>query len=467
MKPWKKVLIVAIVVSALVLAPAATWLGILSVDEAPLDDSDLRVERAEVPDEENGYGYFTRMSEVVDMPEETGESSEEEGEQTEPPTGRALVDAILEGRAWDADFVADLWRRNEEAIRLLDEGLACETVQAPPMAIGTLIPEVFGWIDVARLVDLHTVLLFKQGVEVEAFEEAMRLVRFGQAIEGSKGGMVHYLVGAMVKGMGLARLRAMSHGTTLGGEVLTSYARRLGAYGANEQGMADAFRVEYEMCLQVLEDYAAGKFSLEEFGRVGSAPSQPASSRPLPFFFHPNETRNLFVQAFRPMVESASLPFSEAQVMRSGIPARHLLDGWRLWLEGNGMGVRLYSILSSATDTALKQKCREASEVAATRVLLAMKAFKVEKRRLPETLDELVPEYLDAVPLDDFDGKPLRYNAENKVLYSVGEDLKDGGGMTKEEQKTWWSKEHPGWNEEEYGEPDIWGMPDPSFPIAF
>jgi len=45
------------------------------------------------------------------------------------------------------------------------------------------------------------------------------------------------------------------------------------------------------------------------------------------------------------------------------------------------------------------------------------------------------------------------------------------GGMTKEEQKTWWLKENP-WiaehpEEEEYNEPDVWQLPDPSFPIEF
>ena len=46
-------------------------------------------------------------------------------------------------------------------------------------------------------------------------------------------------------------------------------------------------------------------------------------------------------------------------------------------------------------------------------------------RRLPETLESLVPELLAAVPADPFDGKPLRYSREDAVVYSVGEDLKD------------------------------------------
>jgi len=465
MKTWKKVLIAVIIVSAVVGAPATTLLVMLSIDEPLVDDSDLRVERADVPDEQNGYWYFTRMSEAADMPEETGEPSEEEGEQAERPTGRALVDAILEGRAWDADFVADLWQRNEEAIRLLDEGLACETAQAPRLRIDSEIPEVVGWLEIAHLLDLHAMLLFKQGKEAEALEEALRLVRFGHAVESAKGGLVHYLIGKMAKQQGLGRLRVILSGTTLGRKVLASYARRLGDYRAKEQGAADALRVEYEMEIQVLEDVKAGKYSLREIMSFDG--SRRPGSPPPPFLFHPNETRRLFVEAYRLMLGSVPLPYSGIKPKLDSV-LDFPMDDWSTWLKGNSVGVRLYCILMPATKGFLAQTCQEEVELAAARTLLALKAFKVEKGRLPKTLGELVPEYLEAVPLDDFDGMPLRYNAEKKVVYSVGKDLNDGGGMTREEHKQWWNEQYPGREEDfDYNESEIWELPDPSFPIEF
>ena len=39
-----------------------------------------------------------------------------------------------------------------------------------------------------------------------------------------------------------------------------------------------------------------------------------------------------------------------------------------------------------------------------------------------------MPEYIEAVPLDDFDGQPMRYSKPKRVIYSVGEDLQDDGG---------------------------------------
>ncbi len=62
---------------------------------------------------------------------------------------------------------------------------------------------------------------------------------------------------------------------------------------------------------------------------------------------------------------------------------------------------------------------------------IALKRFHLRHGAWPETLDELVPDFLAKVPIDFMDGKPLRYkfvDARRYLLYSVGEDGKDDGG---------------------------------------
>ena len=48
----------------------------------------------------------------------------------------------------------------------------------------------------------------------------------------------------------------------------------------------------------------------------------------------------------------------------------------------------------------------------------------------PATLAALLPEYLAAVPMDPFSGQPLPYHrtADSYVVYSIGQDRRDGGG---------------------------------------
>jgi len=91
-------------------------------------------------------------------------------------------------------------------------------------------------------------------------------------------------------------------------------------------------------------------------------------------------------------------------------------------------------LLFSHVDHASGIMRREAFYVAwlqNARVLLAVERYRYAQGELPQTLNQLIPSYLTAIPEDPFDGKPLRYNKRRNrgyVVYSVGEDGRDDGG---------------------------------------
>jgi hypothetical protein len=67
-------------------------------------------------------------------------------------------------------------------------------------------------------------------------------------------------------------------------------------------------------------------------------------------------------------------------------------------------------------------------------VAVAAERFRRQRGRWPQALDELVPDFLTAVPLDPFNGKPMRLGplSEGLVIYSVGSDLIDDGGLVQQ-----------------------------------
>ena len=73
----------------------------------------------------------------------------------------------------------------------------------------------------------------------------------------------------------------------------------------------------------------------------------------------------------------------------------------------------------------------------AARAGIAVERFRMANGRLPESLDQLVPKFLDSVPSDPWDDKPIRYKKLTKgfVTYSVGPDLKDDGGKERDSWK--------------------------------
>jgi hypothetical protein len=58
---------------------------------------------------------------------------------------------------------------------------------------------------------------------------------------------------------------------------------------------------------------------------------------------------------------------------------------------------------------------------------------------LPETLNELVPEFLSSAPLDPVDGAPFHYRKEGEkdfMLWSIGWNDKDDDGLVCRSDKT-------------------------------
>jgi len=64
------------------------------------------------------------------------------------------------------------------------------------------------------------------------------------------------------------------------------------------------------------------------------------------------------------------------------------------------------------------------------RTAVALRRYELRNSKWPDSLDELVPEFLSVIPLDRFDGQPLRYKLQDgsPLLYSVFADKTDNGG---------------------------------------
>ena len=76
------------------------------------------------------------------------------------------------------------------------------------------------------------------------------------------------------------------------------------------------------------------------------------------------------------------------------------------------------------------------SQVDLARTACALERFRLAHGNYPERLAELVPTYLDKVPLDIVNGEPLHYRRTDNgkfVLYSIGLDGKDDGGDLKKD----------------------------------
>lgn len=262
MKTRYKVLIVLGIVLVVLVAAGMVALVILSQDEPPPDVADLEVHRVDVAADANGYTYLREAGKVLWWPGyESGAAYADAGFPEEPERQKDPVEMekadrlekIAAGKDWDDALVDEVFSHNVETFALIEKALACPHFQVPPvLSIDTRVPEIFDWLSLMNVQAVRARDLFNRGREKQAFEEALRIVRMGHTIEDAKGCLIHYRVGQMVKLRGLEVMRQMLPATVLDAERLKVCAESLVSHDVNEDGLTDAFRVEYAVTVNVL-----------------------------------------------------------------------------------------------------------------------------------------------------------------------------------------------------------------------
>jgi hypothetical protein len=113
---------------------------------------------------------------------------------------------------------------------------------------------------------------------------------------------------------------------------------------------------------------------------------------------------------------------------------------------------------SCATPSLQWQSARSEAGLDLLWTAVALRVWQAEHGAPPDSLDQLVPGLLPAVPRDPFVDQPLRYRREgaNFVLYSVGPDRVDDGGRPATRVVD--GKEQPGLSQESKGDM-VWGHP--------
>jgi len=95
----------------------------------------------------------------------------------------------------------------------------------------------------------------------------------------------------------------------------------------------------------------------------------------------------------------------------------------------------MIKMLVPATGRIAELSLRNQAGVDLARTALAIERHRLGTGKVPERLEELVPQYLKAAPIDPFDGQPIRYmrTEPGYRLYSILEDGQDNGGKEKAE----------------------------------
>jgi hypothetical protein len=130
-------------------------------------------------------------------------------------------------------------------------------------------------------------------------------------------------------------------------------------------------------------------------------------------------TGRLLAIARLPYPECLRVGASEADALKSGMPEVFTVSRYLLSFDSYGAAFLSMQGVMARLDTA--------------RTAMAVLRFQAARGTLPARLQDLAPEFIEAIPPDPFTGEPplCRRAAGGFTVYSVGEDGRDDGGQTR------------------------------------
>ena len=134
------------------------------------------------------------------------------------------------------------------------------------------------------------------------------------------------------------------------------------------------------------------------------------------YYFLKNKTKLLFAENTRMQINNASQVCGEIKntenkelVPENKIPENKI----KMIFEENIIGKMLYDALAINPSSLFIGRCQSDLLVGATQTMIAIKAYKNDKNGYPNSLNDLIPDYLSSIPKDPFDGGQLKYSSQN------------------------------------------------------
>ena len=153
------------------------------------------------------------------------------------------------------------------------------------------------------------------------------------------------------------------------------------------------------------------------------------AKQPLPKWWRPEDDYGIYLDIMGAYVETSAKPW----------PAR-LAAAKAVQRRVNALTNRyvIPRLLLPAMERVFVQEGTHAARLRCALTGLAIERYRVKHGKLPRSLDALPPKFIAAVPADPFDGKPLRYTtiAPGYMVYSIGPDQRDDGGLDVENDPT-------------------------------
>lgn len=406
--------------------------------------------RDPVSDQDNAAYFF--MEALRTWPEVEPGKTIVETEWYEPPWGSTEIfeDPITDNAAYLAECA--------EAFALLDQAAAAPqtdwNIQYASPAIDTLLPHLGQSRQLATLIEDAIRRAHEQGNDRLAAHLLERVLDLSDAVSVNNSSMIEFLVGVSIRALCVGEIEPIlptlrvdtNDPKAATPEQLRRIIDRLLDHEQHRKRFTQAFIGARWSDHDTVYSVVDGRIPLQAVFTTG-----PFLQTPLMLGFSPILERDvlLMLEWNTDMIEAAS-EADNLHAWRDNLAQRQPIDP-----QDQSFLLRpLAQIFLPVYGAAARTHYQAQAVLRSTAIALAIKLYEHDHGRRPETLAELVPDYLDEVPLDPLAATPreigylpegvlpmmdnVRTNdpaardalAERRfaVIYSVGGDGKDDGG---------------------------------------
>jgi len=323
-------------------------------------------------------------------------------------------------------LVAEYLSDNAEALRLLHQASAMKLCRYPidlTKGATTLLPHLNPLRQASRLLSLEAMEQTEEQRPQQAVESVVASLNVSRSLN-HEPTLISYLVHVACQGICLESLQRVLNRMPLTGTQLSELAAAF-EESENQQALTRAFVGERCMGEGVFDGLRTGKIPMTEMiSFLGDAPWWRV-------LFPLYRTTGLLE-----LDERCYLDIMEENVKATQLPPPKDMAAASTVLDKvNHLSLChvLSPMLLPALDRAMIKAGQCDAMIRDTETAIAVERYRLANGTLPKQLSNLIPTFLPAVPADPFDGKPLRYKTVEKgyIVYSVGEDREDNGGVEK------------------------------------
>jgi len=408
-------------------------------DIAPPDVSDIMPDKPqEIPNDQNAFPLLNEAANTVQLPQDLTV-------MIKYTDGIQLFDMLIPG----------ILAKNEKVFAILDKAAQRNRCLVPADETGNFCGAMEG---IGLLLEVRAVHARNAGdFGLSARSMAVQIL-LGALIQADAGDLYQNTVGSRLMVNGLKKARILASTPGIEADVLHLLAQTLAEMKPVGPGLERSIQNKFKSVADQLDGFrASGKNIEQTFAEAAVFPYLIRKTTWIPgYMFRENETKERLAGLYRNAEQNALKDYGDMTRLDTG---QYLgLQGSQFaFIYGpNVVGRLFYVFTTPELGIFLESKCQLEGEIRATGLIIALKLFERDNGRLPDNLSALVPEYLNEVPADPYDGQPFRYDAKKEIIYSVSKDLKDSGGSQKIPEG------------EIYGEdyPKTWVAEDAVFPVG-